>query len=137
MRVHRGTNWTVFSATHGIDTLTLYLRRVFHPTRGEETQLEAVIEKKTPTKKTYTMKAAAAMTPDEARDFATIILGRFAPPAPPRTDSAGLSSKLNAYQPIEFPDKLTPREARLVKTAFLDGYDFAVSQGVPAPKTAP
>lgn len=146
MRIHRGTNWTTFSAGDETSTIEILTRRMFHPTRGEEAQLEITMrnrkngargKKPGTVLRWHTTVGRARMTPDEAKAFCTVMLGRYKEAVEVPTLGPLRVETVQSYQPIEYANKMTPREAAIAKAAFLDGYDYCKSQGDTAPATKP
>ncbi len=137
MRIHKGANYTTFSATNGGNEMVLDARRVFHPTRGEETQLEVRLVRKVKGGRhgvvTRKMEASANMTPDEAKEFAGVLLGGFRPTAPVGSTFEKIhSGKLQAYTPRKHPGELKPEERKLVNESFGAGWDARDAIKLPA-----
>ncbi len=122
MRVRRDHHFTHFSDTGVAGSATVSMRRVFHPTRGEEVQLELEIQKKhngAAASRTITTRASLTLTVAEAEEFTRTMRGGKDPMkvlavGPIRSEAS------NEYTPPGY-DKLTPRERALVRDAFEAG----------------
>lgn len=147
MKIHRGTNWTTFSDGDEASQIEILARRMFHPTRGEEAQLEITMRnrkngargKKPGTAlRWHTTIGRARMTPAEAKMFVTVLMGRYQEAVAPGNVLGPVRVEtVQAYQPVEYANKMNPREAAIARRAFLDGYDYCMSQGDNAPATKP
>jgi len=147
VRIHRSNLHTEFATrykgesragTKGDIIGALRIVRVFHPVRGEETQLEIEAGRDMPVgtargdrKKTTRVDRSLArmsLSPQLAEQMACALLGQvWKPPAEkPNGMSPSLNVAMNEYTPRHY-DQMTENEKRISREAFAAGYDYRES----------
>lgn len=151
VRVRRTNMFTEFACFYESATKTgtkteafaiIRVQRIFHPVRGEEVQIEleagqiyrqksARDDKKV--KRTDRHIGQMTAPPHIGEQIACAVMGKmWAPPADakPGTPVAILMQEANEYTQRNY-EKLSEREAMLVRNAFQGGYDYRDSLGPP------
>lgn len=117
MRVTRDNNYTTFRQTTPREIISMAVRRVFHPVRGEEIQLEFEVSHRKSVR-TVVTRASATMAPLEAHEFAKILQGYYRPP-----QQAIRADIENVYEPKGYA-VMTAEQKVMVRAAFEAGRDY-------------
>lgn len=117
MNVTKDNNYTHFRMALPKERIVLSMRRIFHPVRGDEVQIEILIERDGKVR-TTTTRASVTMKPADAWEFSRLLVGSFRPPPDAiRTDLP------NIYNPPTY-DKMDAAMKRAVRLAFDAGRDY-------------
>lgn len=147
VRIHRTNMHTEFSTRYKGETRAgnkgdiigaVRIVRVFHPVRGEETQLEIEAGRDMPvstvrsdrqkTTRIDRSLARMALSPQVAEQMSCALLGLvWKPPTEkPNGMSPSLNIAMNEYTPRHY-DQMTDNEKRISREAFAAGYDYRES----------